>query len=400
MDAGRGGGARAARRVGERREPHVDPCRRPPARARGTRSARRQPPARGDALSRRVGRAWRRWPALSVSRPRGRAMRALVAFGPRTFLASPRSRRRVDRGIPSCVSIVGRDHLWCGSQRFAFGAGRLSISLRDGGRSETAGRARQRMRGTIAALQIAVALVVSGGIGAAAAHLSSPVPGASGFRRDQRDDVLDAAAVRALRERFDVRELFRSIDGVRRPATGRSRRWRHDAVAAWRRGNESAVVPRRWRRTNGVVADRHDRRRLFRDDEHSVTCRSRLQPTWCAARRRRHHQSARRDRLCGTIRRGRPRSGKRLGMAPSGPTYTVIGVVGDVRDRDLATAPSATVYLPQATADRYRWSRARCATHDGARRKDRRAADDHRRTREADRARSRSDACRPTMNRR
>jgi ABC-type antimicrobial peptide transport system permease subunit len=34
-------------------------------------------------------------------------------------------------------------------------------------------------------------------------------------------------------------------------------------------------------------------------------------------------------------------------LAPSGPTYTIIGVVGDVRDHDLATAPSATVYVPQ-----------------------------------------------------
>ncbi len=39
--------------------------------------------------------------------------------------------------------------------------------------------------------------------------------------------------------------------------------------------------------------------------------------------------------------------GKRLQLAPSGPTYTVIGVVGDVRDRDLASAPTATIYRPQ-----------------------------------------------------
>ncbi len=38
--------------------------------------------------------------------------------------------------------------------------------------------------------------------------------------------------------------------------------------------------------------------------------------------------------------------GKRLTLAPSGPDYTVIGVVGDVRDQDLATTPSAMVYRP------------------------------------------------------
>jgi ABC-type antimicrobial peptide transport system permease subunit len=36
-----------------------------------------------------------------------------------------------------------------------------------------------------------------------------------------------------------------------------------------------------------------------------------------------------------------------LTLTPSGPTYTVIGVVGDVRDHDLATAPAATIYMPQ-----------------------------------------------------
>jgi ABC-type antimicrobial peptide transport system permease subunit len=35
-------------------------------------------------------------------------------------------------------------------------------------------------------------------------------------------------------------------------------------------------------------------------------------------------------------------------MAPTGPSYTVIGVVSDVRDVDLATPPAPTVYLPQA----------------------------------------------------
>jgi predicted lysophospholipase L1 biosynthesis ABC-type transport system permease subunit len=39
--------------------------------------------------------------------------------------------------------------------------------------------------------------------------------------------------------------------------------------------------------------------------------------------------------------------GRRLTLAPSGPTYTVIGVVGDIRDHDLATAPSPTAYMAQ-----------------------------------------------------
>ncbi len=44
---------------------------------------------------------------------------------------------------------------------------------------------------------------------------------------------------------------------------------------------------------------------------------------------------------------GRAAVGRRLALAPSGPTYTVVGVVGDVRDHDLGTAPAALVYMPQ-----------------------------------------------------
>ena len=38
--------------------------------------------------------------------------------------------------------------------------------------------------------------------------------------------------------------------------------------------------------------------------------------------------------------------GERLRLEPTGPVYTVVGVVGDVRDRALATAPVATLYRP------------------------------------------------------
>jgi predicted permease len=42
--------------------------------------------------------------------------------------------------------------------------------------------------------------------------------------------------------------------------------------------------------------------------------------------------------------------GRTLTLEPGGPSYTVIGVVGDVRYDDLATPPSAMVYRPQVVA--------------------------------------------------
>jgi putative ABC transport system permease protein len=40
--------------------------------------------------------------------------------------------------------------------------------------------------------------------------------------------------------------------------------------------------------------------------------------------------------------------GKRLIRASGGPSYTIVGVVGDVREQDLAEPPTAMVYRPQA----------------------------------------------------
>ena len=40
--------------------------------------------------------------------------------------------------------------------------------------------------------------------------------------------------------------------------------------------------------------------------------------------------------------------GRRVSLAPPGPAFTVVGVAGDVRDRDLGAPPSPIVYMPQA----------------------------------------------------
>jgi putative ABC transport system permease protein len=42
--------------------------------------------------------------------------------------------------------------------------------------------------------------------------------------------------------------------------------------------------------------------------------------------------------------------GRRVRQAPTGPDYTVVGVVGDVRDRRLSLPPAATVYRPPQVA--------------------------------------------------
>jgi hypothetical protein len=42
--------------------------------------------------------------------------------------------------------------------------------------------------------------------------------------------------------------------------------------------------------------------------------------------------------------------GQRLQLAPDGPAYTIVGVAGDVRERELAIAPAPIVYRPHVVA--------------------------------------------------
>ena len=91
------------------------------------------------------------------------AVRALVAFGPADV---PRLAELgvglTTVGFVVVVAIVGA--IICAAvPAIRIRRASLSINLRDGGRGDTAGKTRQRLRATIAALQIAVALVVSAG---------------------------------------------------------------------------------------------------------------------------------------------------------------------------------------------------------------------------------------------
>ncbi len=52
---------------------------------------------------------------------------------------------------------------------------------------------------------------------------------------------------------------------------------------------------------------------------------------------------------------GRTAVGKRFRELPTGPLFTVVGVVGSVRDTALAAAPSQTIYLPEVASTDSAW---------------------------------------------
>jgi hypothetical protein len=227
-----------------------------------------------------------------------------------------------------------------------WGRTKLSINLREAGRGDTASKRRHQVRGTIAAVQIAVALVVLAGSALLLRTLE---------RLRRQPPGFDAANVMTIWTQLPFA------------------RYGDSASVAFYARLTSAVKTLPAVRSVGVTSwlplgDGETRQQSFRIDGDT---RSVMVPAttvdggyFGAARipivagRTFHGLGEQRD---GEIiisrqaavsiwndRTGAAAIGKRLTLEPAGPSYTVIGVAGDVRDRDLGLAPSAMVYVPQA----------------------------------------------------
>jgi predicted permease len=234
-----------------------------------------------------------------------------------------------------------------------FGHAPLAITLREGGRSGTAGRARQRVRSALVAAQIALALVVLAGSGLLlrsfqrlhavqpgwnADHVATlwlSLPGA----RYQNDSVVTRFYAR-------LTERVAELPGVR--SVGLSSRLPleehgQNTSPIWVEGDPSAasrIPPLQlfittdggFFKTMGIslVAGRTffpiDGRQ--RGDEVIVN-RVTAEHFW--------HDPT-----------GAQALGKRVRTLPNGPWYTVVGVVESVRDSSLQTPPAPTVYFAEA----------------------------------------------------
>jgi predicted permease len=273
------------------------------------------------------------------------AVRALVAFGPADV---PRL-AELHVGFTTvafvvAVSILGA--IVCGAMpAFRIRRASLSINLRDGGRSETAGQTRQRLRGAIAVLQIAVALVIVAG---SALLLRT-------FQRlYQERPGFDAANVMTIWTQLPFAR-YGDSSAVRFYAQLTEAVGKLPAVRA---AGLTTRLPLGTGETHQMSFRIEGDGRVLSlpthaiDDGYFTTMRIPL-----IVGRGFQRIGVQRDgdvvisrRAATTIWNdptGRAAVGKRLTLSPSGPTYTVIGVVDDVRDHDLATAPAATIYVPQ-----------------------------------------------------
>ncbi len=228
----------------------------------------------------------------------------------------------------------------------------LASGLRDGARGETVGRARQRLRMGIASLQIAVALVVSVGSGLllrTAYRLNDVHPGFDANDVTTLWTLLpfarydDAAAV-AFYSR--LAEQVRALPAV--TAAGLTMKvplapgWMLEQTFRVDGNARTLTLP-----VNVVDAGYFQAMNIPLYAGHHFPDAAVNSP---GIEVRRGTDILINQQAAKTLfgdASGGTAIGKRLMLAPMGPTYTIIGITGDVRDRDLATIPSALVYRPQ-----------------------------------------------------
>lgn len=226
--------------------------------------------------------------------------------------------------------------------------GALSGRLREGAHGASAGVARQRLRAGVAVLQVAAALVVLAG---------SALLLRTTHRLQQVDPGFNAAPVTtfqillpfarygdAERVAFHARLLDRvralpSVDAaglVAQLPLGTGGRVEQDVRVEYETQTRRVAVnvaSDGWLSTMGIpllVGRSFRTLDAQRPDEVLIS-----------------RQAAARFFADPT---GQAALGRRLTLTPGGPSWTVIGVVGDVHHEDLATAPGPMLYRPQVVA--------------------------------------------------
>jgi predicted permease len=234
--------------------------------------------------------------------------------------------------------------------------GRGTLALREGGRAGTVGRGQQRVRGGLVAAQIALALVVLAGSGLLMRTFSRLHAIRPGFDAEHVSTFWISLPPTRYRGDTSIVQFFsRVVDRVKNlpgvTAVGLTSRLPLEAHGV----NPNPLYPeddasykkklpplQLFTTVNGdyframriplLTGRTFDPMETQRDGE-AIVSRATAQTFW-------------KDST------GVAALGKRFRPLPTGRLYTVVGVVGDVRDTALALPVSQTVYFPQALEER------------------------------------------------
>ena len=227
-------GAGPAHRLRERRQPGAGARDRPGARVRGARVAGLGPhPTRRASSSSRTSLLAGVGGLVGLGARRRRHSCPAVTSAATPCRGSTRSASNPDGARCSPLARDRRRPPWSSARcrSCASPAPRRSTSLRQQSRSATGGRGLARLRGALAAAQVALALTLLAGAGVPARQLPSPAAGRPRLSRRSRAGVRGAPADRALRRAASGPTSRRSSPDRLRGDPGRDRRRRHLAPA-------------------------------------------------------------------------------------------------------------------------------------------------------------------------
>jgi predicted permease len=276
-------------------------------------------------------------------------VRGLVTLGPAGI---PRlAEIRIDwRTVVFAVGVVALASVVC-SLIPTLRIGRDGLAIRESPRGGTIGRAQHRVRSALVAAQIALSLVVLAGSGLLVRSFERLHAVRPGFDPDHVTTLW--MSLPRLRQRRDA-EMVRFYSTLA------------DRVAALPRVESVGLTSRL-----PLVARGINQNPLYPEDQPSYTTKMpplqifttiggeyfRTMRIPLVAGRSFERMDTQREGDAIVSRRtaqlfwkdstGAAALGKRFRALPSGPWYTVIGVVGDVRDTTLAAAASPTVYFPE-----------------------------------------------------
>ncbi|HSE50596.1 MAG TPA: ABC transporter permease, partial [Gemmatimonadales bacterium] len=290
-----------------------------------------------------LGLAWLALRALAVAGPADIPRLAEVGIGPATLLFV----LAVALLVSAICTVIPALRLGRVAQ--------LSVALREGGRSGTAGRSQHRLRGAMVAFQVSLALVVLAGSGLLLRtfqRLHAVEPGFTAERVATFWISLPRARYPGdsslVRFYSTLREQVAELPGVRKAGlTSRLPLVQHgmnqnpfytedDAQAATRIPPLQifTTVDGDYFEVMGIplLAGRTFERLETQRAGEAIISQRTAEQFW-------------KDPT------GKAALGKRFRGLPSGPWYTVIGVVGNTRDTALAAPPTQAIYFPEIVGD-------------------------------------------------
>jgi predicted permease len=274
------------------------------------------------------------------------AVQALVAYGPQDI---PRlAELSVDAYTIAFTLVISMIAALFAAVVPTLHAARASsyTSLREGGRTATGGNSRHRLRATIASLQIALALVVLAGSALLLRTFQELRDVQPGF---------DATNVTTLWVQLPFAR-YGDSSVVRFFAALTDRVGKLPGVIAAGVASRVPLDPDGSAHGSFAVDMKHASLQMYSIDDGYL--RAMHIPIVTGHRFERIDVqrplevlvSRRAAELLWGDTSGRAAIGKRLTMVAGGPTYNVIGVTEDVRDRSLSMPPEPTVYFPQVAA--------------------------------------------------